>query len=73
MNPQSPRAFALVGVHSYAFDPGSTRFGVSLGAGVDIDIAPRLSLEGRYELHNVNNNAPITSFSNFNLGLRLFL
>lgn len=66
----SVKPFVTVGVGSYAFDPGSTRFGVNLGAGLQVDLAPQWSLEGRYALHRVTGNAPNSSYSTLQLGLR---
>lgn len=64
------KPFLTAGVSGYAFDPGSTRFGVNLGAGVQVDLAPQWSLEGRYTLHQVTNNSPNSSYSTLTLGLR---
>lgn len=64
------RWFATVGVAGYAFDPGRTRFGASLGAGLQYSFTPLLSLEGRYGLHTVFINSPNSAFSTLQLGLR---
>ncbi|WP_457353960.1 outer membrane beta-barrel protein [Roseateles sp. P5_D6] len=64
------RLFGFVGAGLYAFDPGSTRFGASIGAGLQWQFAPQWSLEGRYSLHSVSGNSPRNSFSSLLLGLR---
>ena len=64
------RPFLTLGAGAYAFDPGSTRFGLNAGAGIQFDIAPQLSLEGRYVWHRISGNAPNTSYSTLQLGLR---
>jgi opacity protein-like surface antigen len=64
------KPFVTLGVGSYAFDPGSTRFGVNLGAGVQVELSPHWSLEGRYSLNKVSSNAPNSNYSTLQLGLR---
>lgn len=71
ITPQPLRWFATAGVASYAFDPGSTRFGSNVGAGLQIDVAPNVSLEARYQLNLVSGNAPNSRFSTLQLGARL--
>lgn len=62
--------FLTVGVAAYDFDPGSTRFGASLGGGALFEIHPRLALEGRYTYHRVAGNSPNSAYSTLLLGLR---
>lgn len=64
------RPFATAGVGAYAFDPGSTRFGVNLGLGVQVDLVPQWTAEARYALHLVSSNAPASRYSTLQLGLR---
>ena len=64
------KPFLTAGVGGYAFDPGATRFGANLGAGVQVDLTPLWSLEGRYTLHQVTRNSPNSSYSTLTLGLR---
>jgi len=64
------RAFATAGIGAYDFDPGSTRFGGSIGAGVQYQFTTNWALEGRYALHAVVNNSPQTTFSTLLLALR---
>ena len=67
---QPLRFFATAGVGAYNFDPGSTRFGVAVGAGAQYQFTPNWGLEGRYTLHRVTNNSPQTTFSTLLLALR---
>ena len=69
-SPQPMRFFATAGIGSYAFNPGSTRFGVSAGAGAQFQLAPQWSLEGRYTLHAVSSNSPNSNQSTLLLGVR---
>ena len=64
------RFFATAGIGSYDFDPGSTRFGGSVGAGLQDQFRPNWGLEGRYTLHRVTNNSPQMTFSTLLLALR---
>jgi len=64
------RPFVTAGIGGYDFDPGSTRFGANLGAGAQVDIAPRWSVEGRYAYHWVSGNSPNSRYSTLLLGLR---
>ena len=67
---QPLRFFATAGVGVYTFDPGSTRFGGSVGAGLQYQFTSRWALEGRYALHAVANNSPQTAHSTLLLALR---
>ena len=62
--------FVQIGAGAYAFDPGSTRFGVNVGVGIQTMIAPAWSLEGRYVRHRVASNSPNTDYSTLQIGLR---
>ncbi|MDB4884372.1 MAG: von Willebrand factor type domain protein, partial [Gemmatimonadetes bacterium] len=64
------RPFVTAGAAGYSFDPGSTRFGVNIGAGAQFDIAPQWSIEGRYVYHAVSGNSPNSRYSTLLLGLR---
>lgn len=64
------RVFATAGMGAYAFDPGSTRFGGSVGAGLQYQFTPNWGIEGRYTLHGVANNSPQMTFSTLLLALR---
>jgi hypothetical protein len=64
------RWFGTAGLAGYAFDPGKTRLGAELGLGVQYAFAPMLSVEGRFGLHSVFGNAPNSTFSTLQLGLR---
>lgn len=64
------RFFATAGVGVYNFDPGSTRFGGAVGAGLQYQFTPNWGLEGRYTLHGVANNSPQTTHSTVLLSLR---
>ena len=68
--PGPMRLFATAGVGAYDFDPGSTRVGASLGAGVQYQLTSNWALEGRYALHSVANNAPQARHSTWLLALR---
>ncbi len=61
--PQPTRFFATAGLGAYAFNPGSTRLGVSAGVGAQFQLTPQWSLEGRYGLHAVSNNSPLSMHS----------
>lgn len=68
---QAPvRMFGVLGAGVYNFDPGSTRFGLNAGLGVQWQLAPQWALEGRYTLHGVANNSPRSSFSSLLVGVR---
>ena len=62
--------FVTLGAGGYAFNPGSTRFGVNAGVGVQVKIAPPWSLEARYTFHGVSGNAPNSRYSTLEAGLR---
>jgi hypothetical protein len=62
--------FVTLGVSAYDFSPGSSRAGVSAGAGVLYPIDSRFGVEGRYVYHRVFGNAPYTAYSTLQLGLR---
>ena len=64
------KPFVTLGAGAYAFSPGSTRFGLNAGAGVQFDVAPRWSLEGRYAYHAIAGNAPNSRYSTVQLGVR---
>jgi Outer membrane protein beta-barrel domain len=64
------KPFLTAGVSGSAFAPGSTRLGVNLGAGVQVDLAQQWSLEGRYTLHQVTGNSPNSRYSTLLFGLR---
>jgi opacity protein-like surface antigen len=68
--PGAFKPFVTLGLGGYAFDPGSTRFGVNAGAGAQLDVAPRWSIEGRYTFHGVSGNSPNSRYSTLLLGLR---
>jgi hypothetical protein len=67
---QQFRPFVTLGLGGYSFDPGSNRFGGNAGAGVQFDIAPQWSVEGRYTFHSVSGNSPNSRYSTLQLGLR---
>jgi opacity protein-like surface antigen len=62
--------FLTFGAGAYAFDPGSTRFGLNAGAGLRFPLTPQWSVEARYGFHHVLNNSPNTNYSTLQLGLR---
>jgi opacity protein-like surface antigen len=64
------RPFVAVGVGAYVFDPGSTRFGVQVGGGIQGDVAPNWSLEGRYFYHRLASNSPNSAYSTLQFGVR---
>lgn len=63
--------FVTAGVGAYVFDPGSTRLGVNVGAGLRLDVAPQWSVEARYAEHLISGNSPRSRYSTLQLGLRL--
>lgn len=65
------RWFTTAGVASYRFDPGQSRTGVNAGLGLQYEITPQWSLEGRYSLHSVSGNASNSLFATATVGLRL--
>lgn len=67
---QQFKPFVTLGAGAYSFDPGSVRLGGNVGAGVQVDIAPRWSVEGRYTLHAIGNNSPNSRYSTLLFGLR---
>jgi hypothetical protein len=69
-SPQPTRFFATAGLGAYSFDPGATRLGVSAGVGAQFQLAPQWSLEGRYGLHAVSNNSPLSTHATLLLALR---
>jgi len=64
------KPFVTAGLSGYSFDPGSNRFGVNAGVGLQVSIAPRWSVEGRYTVHAVSNNSPNSRYSTLQAGLR---
>jgi hypothetical protein len=68
--PSGFKPFLTLGVGGYAFDPGSTRFGANAGVGLQLDVAPRWSIEGRYTYHWISGNAPNSRYSTLLLGAR---
>jgi hypothetical protein len=55
------RPFVNAGIGAFKFDPGSTRFGVYGGGGLQYRAWPKVWLEGEYNFHSV-----FTPGSNFN-------
>jgi len=64
------RPFLTAGIGGYSFDPGSSRFGGWVGAGVQVPIDARWSIEGRYNYHMVSGNSPNSRYSTLQLGVR---
>jgi len=64
------RVFVTAGLEAYSFDPGSTRFGGSFGAGLQYRFASKWSLEGRLTQHGLTDNPPPTTPPTFLVALR---
>jgi hypothetical protein len=62
--------FVTVGIGGYSFNPGSSRFGGSVGVGAQAPIAPHWSVEGRYAYHMVSGNSPNSHYSTLQIGVR---
>ena len=68
--PAPLRPYVTAGIGAYMFDPGSTHFGAHGGFGVQGDIRPHWSLDGRATLIGTTNNAPGSPYWTLQLGLR---
>lgn len=68
--PQPMRFFATAGLGVYDFNPGSTKAGVTVGAGAQFQLSPEWSLEARYGLHTLGGNSPFTTHSTLQLAAR---
>lgn len=64
------RLFATAGLGSYIFDSDTTPAGLNVGGGLQYDIAPRWSVEGRYTVHSIFNNSPNELYSTILAGVR---
>lgn len=65
------RPFVTATAGAYLFDPGSTEFGASGGAGVQLGLTPRLSIDGRYTFHWITATNGNVTYSLPQAGLRL--
>ena len=70
VTPAPLRWFVDGGIGLYAFDPGSTRFGGTIGGGVQYGLGHGWSIEGRYNLQSVTSNAPDTTWSTLQVAVR---
>jgi len=64
------RPFLTAGIGGYSFDPGSSRFGGWVGAGVQVPIDAHWSIEGRYNYHMISGNSPNSQYSTLQIGVR---
>ncbi|HEY6099652.1 MAG TPA: hypothetical protein VIW03_09495, partial [Anaeromyxobacter sp.] len=67
----SVHPFVLAGAGVYDLDPGSTRAGVHAGAGIQVELGPRLAVEAAGKVHAVAGAAPALRFMTLQAGLRL--
>ncbi|MCK9688551.1 porin family protein [Scleromatobacter humisilvae] len=70
VTPAPLRWFVDGGIGIYAFDPGSTRFGGTIGGGVQVGLGHGWAIEGRYNLQSVTSNAPDTTWSTLQVAVR---
>ena len=70
VTPAPLRWFVDGGIGVYAFDPGSTRFGGTIGGGVQVALGHGWAIEGRYNLQSVTSNAPDTTWSTLQIAVR---
>jgi Outer membrane protein beta-barrel domain len=68
--PAPVRPYVTLGIGVYNFDPGTTHFGVDGAFGVQGEIAPHWSLDGRATFVGTTNNAPNSPYWTLQLGLR---
>ena len=64
------RPFANSGGGMYILDPGDTRYGFNVGAGLQFDLTPQLSLEPAIGYHRVQSNNVEPEFLTVQAGLR---
>ncbi|MDT5267902.1 MAG: hypothetical protein QOH49_88 [Acidobacteriota bacterium] len=69
--PGGVRPFVNVGVGAFKFDPGSTRFGLNGGGGLQFVLTPRFALEGEYNYHSVFTSGSNVNFSTGQGGVRI--
>lgn len=62
--------FAVLGLGAYSFDPGTARLGINVGFGAQAGVASHVSIEGRWTLHHVIDNAPNSTYAIVTAGLR---
>lgn len=73
LTPGRTRPFVLAGAGAYDLRPGSLRAGIHAGAGVQVEVTPRLAVEATGKLHDVPGAGPALRFATAQGGLRLRL
>lgn len=68
--PAYVRPFINAGLGMYKLDPGDDEFGYNIGAGIQYDFTPRLSLEAAYNYHAINASNIDPQFSTLQIGTR---
>lgn len=67
----STRPFLNGGIGAFKFDPGSKKFGVYTGGGLQFRVWPNLWLEGEYDFHSVFTTGQNFKFSTVQGGIRI--
>jgi hypothetical protein len=68
--PNKFRPFVNGGIGVYKFNPGSSRFGGNVGAGVLYEVTPKFGVQGSYNYHMINTPGTTTRFSTLQGGVR---
>ncbi|MFM2058208.1 MAG: hypothetical protein RLY71_2593 [Pseudomonadota bacterium] len=68
--PADWRVYAMPMVDTYHFSNGSTKSGTSLALGLQYEWNPAWALDLRYGAHRISSNAPQSSFSTLQAGVR---
>jgi len=64
------RPFINGGIGDYTFNPGGSKFGANVGAGILYQLTSRFGLQASYNFHNVNTPVNATRFSTLQGGIR---
>jgi hypothetical protein len=67
------RPFVNGGVGGYKFNPGPTRFGGNVGAGLLYNVTSKVGLQGSYNFHMISTPGGATKFSTLQGGIRFVL